>query len=102
MQRPHNINTNFNGRESRSESSCSDPKAPKDEEQPFPVDISQLSAKEEECCRGQGIGGDDPLLSSLGNIEVSAYGWEDDDYGLSRDGLRWLEEGLGKLGENSH
>ena len=42
------------------------------------------------------------MLSGFRDVEVSAYSWEDDDYGLSRDGLSRLEEGFGMVENNLH
>ncbi len=49
LKSSHNINANFNRGESRSESSCREPKTTKDEQESFAIDIRQLSTEQEEC-----------------------------------------------------
>lgn len=61
-----------------------DPDGPDDEDVALAIDVGDASPEEEEAAKGQDVRGDDPLLSRVGDVEVPANLWENNDDCLTR------------------
>ena len=92
MQPTKDIECNLIRCEWDDEGEDSDAEGTKDENQTTTVDISETSPEEKEAGKGEGVGGDDPLLASSGDIEGFGDGGKDDDCGLDRKCLSLLED----------
>lgn len=63
------------------------PQGTQDEDEPLAVDVGNATPKQEEAPKGKGIGRNDPLLTTFGDVETSSNGREDDDDALDVENL---------------
>ena len=64
-----------------------EPGRAQDEDLALPVNVGHSAPEEHEAAEGERVRGYYPLEPCLGDLEVSAYGREDDDHGLPGQAL---------------
>lgn len=74
-----------------------DPDGAEDEDEALAVDVGDAAPEEEETAKGEHVGRDDPLLATLGHVELGADGGQDDDDALHGQCLEGVECEHGRL-----
>lgn len=87
MKPPEQIKPNLIRNKRIRGSNTRHPHRPEDEDEPFPINVPYATPQQEEAPKRKGVGRYDPLLTTFRNVEMVAYGGENNDDALNVEDL---------------